>query len=341
MKAIPIPTFGCSPSDLKVTDYPDPYPLANHAVIAIKAFGINHAEMHMRRGEWAEAAPISGIECVGIVHALPPNHTSDLKVGDRVATWMGGLGRSINGTYAEYTSAPFSNIIKLPNDLNMSWADMAALPESYATAWTVLFRNLKLQPGQKLLIRGGTSALGKAAINLAAHRGKAEVWATTRKEASKQELLDMGVKGVIIDDESKAPLSEQIKAWPEHKARPFDAVLLLTGNAHLIDTLRIPRRGGHLCLAGFLSGLAPIEFNPILQMASGVQFSFFGSFVFGTSEEWRVDDVPLGDIMKDVSKGKWAAGPWKVFKFEETWKTHEIMENGKAGGKMVVVVSED
>lgn len=344
MKAVPIASFGCPPSALEVTSYPDPISTLNHAIIAIKAFGINRAEMYMRRGEWAEATPISGIECVGLIHSLPNSHSSTFEVGDRVAAFMGGMGRTINGSYAEYTSVPFTNIIKLPSDLHMSWANMAAIPESYATAWTVLFRNLELQPGQKLLVRGGTSALGRAAINLAIHHGKAEVWATTRNEASRQSLLDMGVTGVIIDDPtSTIPLSERIKASPTHKSHPFDAVLLLTGNNHILDTLRIPRRNGRVCLAGFLAGLAPIDFNPLLQMASGVHFSFFGSFMFGTSEEWRVDDVPLGEILRDVNARVWDARPVRVWDgLGEVGRAHEVMENGGVGGadggKMVVVV---
>ena len=340
MRAIVIPHLGCSPAELQITDHSVPTPSPGHAIIAIKAFGINHAEMHMRRGEWPEATPISGIECVGTIDSCP---SAEFALGDKVAATMGGLGRSINGTYAEYTKVPLSNVMKMDDGKaggEVDWAAMAAIPESYATAWTVLFRNLEITAGQKILVRGATSALGKAAIHLAVNKAGAEVWATTRREAAREELMKMGVKGVFVEDGSdERPLSEKIKAAPEHQSRSFDAVLLLTGNAFLLDTLRIPRRGGRVCLAGFLSGLGPIaDFNPILQMASGVQFSFFGSFVFGTSE-FPMSDVPLKEIMEDVKTGKWNAAPARVFKFEEVAKAHELMENGQAGGKMVVVVS--
>jgi NADPH:quinone reductase-like Zn-dependent oxidoreductase len=98
------------------------------------------------------------------------------------------------------------------------------------------------------------------------------------------------------------------------------------------------RRGGRLCLAGFLGGLAPIaDFNPLLQMASGVHFSFFGSFVFGTPE-FPLSDVPLQDIVKMVADKKFKAEPWRVFRFEEIQEAHRVMEASKANGKMVVVV---
>ena len=70
MRAIILKGFGGLDS-LVYKDIPEPEPEAGHVVIKIKAFGINHAEMHMRRGEWAEAAPVSGIECVGIVKSCP------------------------------------------------------------------------------------------------------------------------------------------------------------------------------------------------------------------------------------------------------------------------------
>ena len=69
-------------------DIPEPEPQAGHVVIQIKAFGLNHAELHMRRGEWAEAAPVSGIECVGVVKSCPGG---EFPVGAKVTALMGGL----------------------------------------------------------------------------------------------------------------------------------------------------------------------------------------------------------------------------------------------------------
>jgi len=98
MRAIVLEKFGGLDS-LVYKDSPEPEPKAGHVVIQIKAFGLNHAELHMRRGEWAEAAPVSGIECVGLVKSSPGG---EFPVGTKVAALMGGLGRTINGSYAEY-----------------------------------------------------------------------------------------------------------------------------------------------------------------------------------------------------------------------------------------------
>jgi NADPH2:quinone reductase len=119
-------------------DFPIPEPLPGHVVIEIKAFGINHAEMHMRMGEWAETAEVSGIECVGIVPSCPGR---EFAVGTKVAALMGGMGRSIPGSYAEYTRVPATNVTLIES--NLSWEELGALTESYATAWTCVFQNLE------------------------------------------------------------------------------------------------------------------------------------------------------------------------------------------------------
>src|ERR1051325_6766818 len=119
MKAIVLEKFGGLDS-LVYTHLPEPEALPGHVVIEVKGFGINHAEMHMRRGEWAEAAPISGIECVGLVKSCPGG---EFPVGAKVAALMGGLGRTINGSYAQLTRAPVGNVALIEADL--PWAELA------------------------------------------------------------------------------------------------------------------------------------------------------------------------------------------------------------------------
>jgi NADPH:quinone reductase-like Zn-dependent oxidoreductase len=115
-----------------------------------------------------------------------------------------------------------------------------------------------------------------------------------------------------------------------------NAVLDLVGNSTILDSMAMVRRGGRVCLAGFLGGLAPVAaFNPLLQMPSGVQFSFFGSFVFGTPE-FPVSDVPFQEIVDRLAEGKYQAKPGRVFRFEEIPEAHRVMESNRADGKLVV-----
>jgi len=331
MKAIVISDFG-PVENLVIRDVPLPVPGPGTARIKIRAFGINHAEIHMRRGEWAESVPISGIECVGTIDACPGG---ELHPGTAVASIMGGLGRTTSGSYAQYTVAKVENIVALSQageEPALSWDQLAALPESYCTAWTCLFRNLALERGQTLLIRGATSAFGRAALNLAVNAG-AVVTATTRSEAKFADLKALGAADAVLEGPG---LPGRLRE--SGKAIKFDRVLELVGNSTLVESLTLLKRDGRLCLAGWLGGLDPIkDFNPLLQMASGVHFSFFGSFVFGTPE-FPLSDVPLETIVRAVADGKFGAKPFKVFKFEDIQEAHRYMENGWASGKMVVLV---
>jgi NADPH:quinone reductase-like Zn-dependent oxidoreductase len=323
MRAIVLEKFGALDS-LVYSTLPEPEPLEGHVVIEIKAFGLNHAELHMRRGEWAEAATVSGIECVGVVKSCPGG---EFPVGAKVAALMGGLGRTINGSYAEYTRAPVANVALIESDL--PWAELAAIPETYATAWTCLFRNLKIEKGQTLVIRGATSSFGQAAVNLAVNAGT-KVIATTRSAARFTMLEGLGASRAEIEGPD---LSKRIV-----EAKHIDAVLDLVGNSTILDSLALLRRGGRACLAGWLGGLAPIaDFNPLAQMPSGVDLTFFASFVFGTPG-FPLSDVPLQKIAEDVATGRLKAKPSRVFGFDEIREAHRVMEANEAGGKMVVVL---
>ena len=322
MRAIVLEKFGGLDS-LVYKEIPDPEPKAGHVVIEVKAFGLNHAEMHMRRGEWAEAAKVIGIECVGLVKACPGG---EFPVGAKVATLMGGLGRTFNGSYAEYTRALASNVALIESDL--PWAELAAIPETYATAWTCLFRNLEIAKDQLLVIRGATSSFGQAAVNMAVNAG-ARVVATTRNKQRFTMLEELGAERVELEGPD---LSKRIA-----EAKRLDAVLDLVGNSTILDSLAMLRRGGRACLAGWLGGLAPIkDFNPLAQMPSGVYLTFFASFVFGTPG-FPLSDVPLQEIAHQVAAGRLKAKPTRVFGFEEIHEAHRVMEAGEAGGKMVVV----
>src|SRR6201994_5000713 len=187
MRAIILTGFG-GLGRLVHTEIPKPLPQAAEGGIGVKGFGINHAEIHMRRGEWAEAAEVSGIECVGIVDSCPGG---EFPVGAKVAALMGGLGRTINGSYAHYTRVPATNVARI--DADLPWSTLAALPETYATAWTCCFRNLELSAGQTVVVRGATSSLGQAAVKLAVAAG-ARVIATSRNQDRFDMLTALGAE---------------------------------------------------------------------------------------------------------------------------------------------------
>jgi len=323
MRAIVITEPG-GPEVLQIREVADPIPGDQEVLIAVKAFGVNHAETHMRKGEWPEATPISGIEAVGTVATDP---SGVLAVGTKVLAIMGGLGRTRNGSYAQYTAAPAANVA--PVETSLDWADLAAIPESYATAWLALHGNLELKDGQSLLVRGATSALGQAAVNIASDLG-ARVIATTRREDRTGLLRSLGAEGVVI--ESGAIAGEVRKLVPGGA----DRVLDLVGNSVLRDSLQAVQVKGRVCQAGFLGGLGPVEdFLPAFDMPSGVQFSFFGSFEVG-SPDYPISAIPFQEIVAKAEAGIYQAKPARVLAFEEIADAHRVMEAGEAAGKLVV-----
>jgi NADPH2:quinone reductase len=312
------------PEVLEIQELPDPVPGDGEVLIRVKAFGINHAETHMRKGEWPEWTPVSGIEAVGTVVDDP---AGKLAPGAKVVTIMGGLGRNRSGSYAEYTVAQSSNVTQV--ETTLSWAELAAIPESYATAWLCLHSNLELDSGHTLLVRGATSALGQAAVNIARGVG-ARVVATTRREDRAKFLRTLGATDVVIDTgEIAAPVRDLVSGG-------VDRVLDLVGNSVLRDSLRAVRPKGRVCQAGFLGGLGPVaDFLPVFDLPSGVQLSFFGSFEVG-GEAYPLSTIPFQEIVAKAETGVYSAMPTRVFPFEEIAEAHRLMESGRAGGKLVV-----
>jgi NADPH2:quinone reductase len=233
------------------------------------------------------------------------------------------MGRSINGSYAELTSVKASNVVPVKTEL--AWDALAAIPESYATAWAALFGNLDLKAGQPIVIRGATSALGQAAVTIAAHAG-ARVIAATRNPKRADTLETLGAKDVVLE---AADLPQCVRnRYPQG----VDAVLELVGNSTVTGLLTMVRRHGRLCLAG----LDPIAtFMPVMQLPSGVHFSFFGSFMFG-APAFPTSEIPLQTIIERVEAGTYKAKPARVFRFEEIREAHRLMEAGAANGKIVV-----
>ena len=191
-----------------------------------------------------------------------------------------------------------------------------------------LRQNLDLRPGQTVLIRGATSALGQAAVNVAAEQG-ATVLATTRSPDRAALLERIGATTVLIDDGRLA----------DRRSGAVNCVLDLVGNSVLRDSLRLVRPRGRVCQLGFLGGLEPVaDFNPIADLPSGVQFSFYGSaFVLGSSE-FPLAEIPLAEMIGKAESGRYQAKPARVFGFDEIVEAHRVMESGRAGGKMTVSV---
>jgi len=321
MQAIVIPKFG-GPEVLEYQTVPKPAPVKGEVLIRVKAFGVNHAEMHMRKGEWDEWNAITGLECAGIVEACPGG---EFPVGAKAIGVMGGIGRNRPGGYAEFVNVPATNVVAV--DTALPWEQLAALPEVYSTAYSCVITVLDVKRGEAVLIRGATSTIGQAAVNLAVSAG-AKVTATTRRAGRFDMLKKMGVVEAVLEHPE---LSKEFE-----EGRRFDKVLNLIGNSVLVESISLARPGGRMLQAGWLGGLAPVkDFNPMIEMESGVHFSLFHSKVLGTPE-FPMSGIPLQDIVRKIENGEFDAKPTYVFEYEDIHSAHKMLDSHEAGGKIVV-----
>jgi NADPH:quinone reductase len=325
MRAIVIKQYG-GPEVLHIEERPDPQPKPGQVAIDVKAFGLNHAEIYFRKGAWGDVAEISGIECVGVVRSDPDDRFSP---GQKVMALVGGLGRSMNGSYAEQVCVPTSNVVAVNSDL--SWENLAAIPESYATAWTALTGILAIGEAQIVAIRGATSALGQAAVNIAAHAG-ARVIATRRNPSRAAMLERLGANEILLES---AELAKRVR---ERHPQGIDAVLDIVGNTTVLDSVAMLKRGGHACVVGFLGGGGPLSLEPVFQIPSGRHLTVFASAVVTGTPEFPLSEIPFQAIVDRAAAGLYKARPAKVFRFEEIQEAHRLAESSEAGGKIVIRV---
>jgi NADPH:quinone reductase-like Zn-dependent oxidoreductase len=227
MRAIVITQYG-EPEVLEERPLPIPAATRDDVVLRVHAFGLNHAEAYFRRGIWGDVAKVTGIECAGEIH--DPGATS-LKRGQRAFALMGGMGRTMNGSYAQYVRVPSANVV--PFESTAEWTLLAAIPESYATAWTFLRHNLDVTSGQVIVVRGGTSALGQAVINVARDM-EIRVLATTRSRERMAILEQIGAEPLIDRPDLSTEVRRRVPAG-------VDGVIDVVGTSTLLDSFKMVR----------------------------------------------------------------------------------------------------
>jgi NADPH:quinone reductase-like Zn-dependent oxidoreductase len=313
MKAVVL--WGVTPAEqIQLTEFPLPTVQPGWVLVEVKAFGLNHSEQILRQSEiqadYIQKPVIPGIECVGVV-ADPSD--SDLKQGQKVIAMMGGMGRSFDGSYAEYALLPRHHVFSVESGL--SWEQLAAVPETYFTAWGSLFECLRLEPTDTLLVRGGTCALGYAAIQIAKALG-CKVIATTHR-AEKLPLLSSADEAILDTGALAETLSGVTK------------VLELVGPRTLADSLRCVEHGGIVCDTGILGGVFALDnFDPIKDIPNGVYLTGFFS---NTPTQEIVDD-----IFRFLREKQLTPIYASAFDFADIQSALLVQDSGKINGKIVV-----
>lgn len=328
MKAYVIERAG-GPEVLQLRDISSVAPQANEVRIRVRAFGLNRAEVYRRTGKMGpiEGPVVPGIEAVGEVIEDP---SGSLRVGQRVATAMGGLQFSRNGSYSEEVTVLCSNVIDLDGS-TLAWDELAALPEAYLTVWGALDRSLAIQASQTLLVRGATSSVGLAAVTYAKARGL-RVIATTRSAANRQRLQQMGADEVVID------AGEIAGSVREIVPTGVDAVLEVVGATTLRDSIKAVRPFGGVSVIGLLGGPPLLEQFQLMQDLPGaVRLNFFPSGLLGTSA-LPLEESPLPWIAGEVAAGRMPSLRSSTFDFDDVRRAHSLIESDGALGKFVVRV---
>lgn len=302
--------------DVVLSECPVPEVRPGWVLVKVKAFGLNHSEKLLRlseiRADYIQKPVIPGIECAGEV-ADPSD--SGLAVGQKVVALMGGMGRSFNGSYAEYALLPRRIVFPVESDL--PWEALGAVPETYFTAWGSLFACLHLTADDTLLIRGATCALGYAALQIAGSLG-CKVIATTHRE-SKLPLLAKADEAILDDGRLTG------------RVRGVTKALDLIGPRNLKDTLTAVETGGIVCQTGLLGGVYTLSgFDPIKDIPNGVYLTGFFS------------NYPTQQIMDEIfaflHEKKLVPVSGKVFDFENIRDAVMAQDDGKINGKIIVRV---
>ena len=302
--------------DIVLSDASIPEVRPGWVLIKVKAFGLNHSEKLLRlneiRADYIQKPIIPGIECVGEI--VDPSD-SGLNVGQKIVALMGGMGRSFNGSYAEYVLLPCRNVFAVNSDL--PWEALGAVPETYFTAWGSLFECLHLTAKDTLLIRGATCALGYASLQIAKALG-CKVIATTHRQ-DKLPLIAEADDAVIDDGRLTG------------KVRSVTKALDLIGPRNLKDTLSTVEKGGIVCQTGLLGGVYALNgFDPIKDIPNGVYLTGFFS------------NYPTQQIMDEIftflNEKKLVPASGKVFGFDEIREAIIAQDEGKVNGKIVIRV---
>lgn len=316
MKAVVIKEAG-GPEKLIYEDVPTPKIKEGWSLVKIKGFGINHSEIFTRKGlsPSVKFPRILGIECVGII-----SQTTDeerLPVGQKVISIMGEMGRDFDGSYAEYALLPNKQLYPINTDLD--WATLAALPETYYTAFGSML-NLKVAKEDKVLVRAGTSGVGVAFVKLLkAKYPSLYVAGSSRNLKKEKQMLDAGYDEVIVDQDGELQTDKH-----------FNKILELIGPKTIKNSFKHLVEGGIVCSTGQLGNQWYLdEFDPIMDIAAN---SYLTSFYSGNVDQQRIERM-----LDYVKKYNVEVKPERVFDLKHVADAHRYLENSKSFGKVVVV----
>ena len=340
MKAVLFHEHG-GPEVLRTEEVPNPKASGREVLIDVHAASVNHLDIFARRGMPGVRLPlphIPGADAAGIVVDTGPD-VRKLQTGQRVtinpgiscgrcefcAAGFGSqcltyhmVGEHIDGSYAELLSISEHNVLPIPDE--MSFADAAAAPLVFMTAWSMMISKGRIQPGEDVLILGAGAGVGTAAIQIAKMVG-CRVFATASSEDKLEHARQLGAD--VLINYTEEPFDRAIRKLTDK--RGVDVVIDYIGADTWLQSLKAARRGGRILTCGATTGPTP---QTDLRHIFFRQLQILGS-TMGSPRDFS-------DVMKCVFRGQLKPVVDRILPLSEARKAHELIEGRKVFGKLIL-----
>ncbi len=312
--------------DLKPTQRTVPTPSANQVLIKVAASGVNRPDVMQRKGLYpppSGASDIPGLEVAGTIIALGSD-ISHLHEGDRVCALVTG------GGYAEFCLASAALCLPVPESL--SFTEAAALPETFFTVWSNVFDRAHLQPGETLLVHGGSSGIGTTAIQLA-KAFNAKVIVTAGSNAKCEFCLQLGADAAINYKEQD--FVEEIKRLTDNKG--VDVILDMIGGDYFPRNLKCMSDDARLVQIAIQSGpKAEINLLPVMLK----RLTITGSTLRTRDDAFKAAIAAqlLEKVWPLLTSGKIKPVIYSTFALTNAALAHQLMESSQHIGKIILTV---
>lgn len=334
MRAIEISSSG-GPDVLRLGDRPMPVAGAGEVLIRVRASGVNRPDVLQRAGRYpapAGASDIPGLEIAGTIESgdVQALAQANLAVGDRVCALVAG------GGYAEYCVAPIGQCLPVPQGLSNVQA--ASLPETFFTVWSNVFDRGGLQSGETLLVQGGTSGIGVAAIQIAKALG-ARVIATAGSNEKCEACVGLGADHAV----NYKTHDFQAEVLRLTEGRGVDVVLDMVAGGYVTKEVQCLAEDGRLVIIAVQGGVQA-EFNAALVMRK--RLTITGSTLRARSVAFkaaiakaclqRVWPLLAAGLVKPVVHSVFAAVDAGHASGSGASRAHTLMESSQHVGKIVL-----
>ena len=298
---------------------------ADEVLVKVHAFGINRPDILQRQGLYPMpkgVTPVPGLEVAGEVVAVGEDVTL-FKAGDKVC------GLTNGGGYAEYCVVPESQTISIPE--NVSFAQAAAIPETFFTVWANVFQMAHAKAGETVLVHGGASGIGTTALMLCKSLGL-KTFATVGSDEKAAAISDLTTAINYKTQDFEHVINEA------NGDSGVDVVLDMVGAPYLEKNLNLLRRDGRLVYIAFLGGAKAKEVKLGQIMMKRLTITGSTMRARSTAEKAEIAQGLQAHVVPLWAKGECLPMIYKTFKFDQIQDAHASLDTGEHVGKVVVTI---